>query len=244
MHILERRLSAGTATAYADATRNAAPHAVQIADRWHLLRNLSEALKGALEPHHRILAQAAFTVRKPEVRPPSLALATPLVTQQSARNQQYREKRHDRYEQVMDLARQGTAIKKIARALDIDRRTVRRWVRSEGFPERKLVYRSSSIDAYASYLDQRRQEGCHNATQLWRELRELNSRGQVSIVRRWLRRRYGPRSGESKHIAKPPLIRASPRQTAWLMLTEPASASTYLKEIYRQSPQPGDFCTS
>jgi transposase len=38
---------------YAEATRKAAPGAVQVANRWHLLRNLSEALKNALDPHHR-----------------------------------------------------------------------------------------------------------------------------------------------------------------------------------------------
>jgi transposase len=43
---------------YAEATRKGAPRAVQVADRWHLLRNLSEALKNALDPHHRLLAQA------------------------------------------------------------------------------------------------------------------------------------------------------------------------------------------
>jgi transposase len=59
----------------------------------------------------------------------------------------------------------------------------------------------------------------------------------VNIVRRWLRRRYRLRSEEKEHIAKAPLKRASPRHTAWLMLIEPASATTYLKENYRQSPQ-------
>jgi len=44
---------------YAQATRAAAPGAIQVADRWHLLRNLSEALKNALSPHHRLLTHAA-----------------------------------------------------------------------------------------------------------------------------------------------------------------------------------------
>ena len=41
---------------YAEAARRAAPHAVQVADRWHLLRNLSEALGHALAPHHRLFS--------------------------------------------------------------------------------------------------------------------------------------------------------------------------------------------
>lgn len=44
---------------YAEATRKAVPRAVQVADRWHLLRNVSEALRHALAPHHRLFSQAA-----------------------------------------------------------------------------------------------------------------------------------------------------------------------------------------
>ena len=32
-------------------------------------------------------------------------------------------------------------------------------------------------------------------------------------------------------------MRASPRQVAWLLLTEPASSHPYLQELYRLSPQ-------
>jgi transposase len=42
---------------YAEAMRRAIPQAVQIADRWHLLRNLSEALRNALQPYHRTLTK-------------------------------------------------------------------------------------------------------------------------------------------------------------------------------------------
>jgi len=53
-------VSRDRASAYAEATRRAAPQAVQIADRWHLMRNMSEALRTALQPHHRVLKQAAL----------------------------------------------------------------------------------------------------------------------------------------------------------------------------------------
>ena len=48
---------------YAEATRKAAPAAVQVAGRWHLLRNLSEALTHALAPYHRLFTQVARGVR-------------------------------------------------------------------------------------------------------------------------------------------------------------------------------------
>jgi len=62
-------------------------------------------------------------------------------------------------------------------------------MRSDGFPERKLVFRFSAVDAHATYLEQRWQQGCHNASQLWREMQQQGFRGQASIVRNWLRQR-------------------------------------------------------
>src|ERR1019366_1570867 len=55
-------VSRDRASIYAEAADRAAPLAVQIADRWHLLRNLSEALIGVLAPHHRLMIEAARAV--------------------------------------------------------------------------------------------------------------------------------------------------------------------------------------
>lgn len=60
-------VSRDRASLYAQAATAAAPHAVQVADRWHLLHNLSGALISALVPHHRLLVEAAqASISKPE----------------------------------------------------------------------------------------------------------------------------------------------------------------------------------
>jgi transposase len=58
------------AGAYADGAARGAPDATQTADRWHLLRNSREALRGVLEQHHRDLREAARTAALP-MEPPT-----------------------------------------------------------------------------------------------------------------------------------------------------------------------------
>ncbi len=231
-------VSRDRASAYSEATRKAAPRAVQVADRWHLLRNMSDALKSALEPHHRVLKQAAsLTYRVVTMAPTAFPAPAPTVTQAKRMQEQSRQQRYSRYQEVMELVRSGLSQSDISRQLLVDRRTIRRWSRAEEFPERKVSCRCSAVDEYSEYLNHRVLEGCRNATRLWKELREQGFGGQQSIVRRWLRLRHGPRSQAVLRQPALPPARTSPCHTAWFMLTAPHAAGTYLEELYRLSPQ-------
>src|SRR4051812_47742376 len=46
------------ADVYADGARQGAPRAVHVADRWHLLRNLGEAVRTAVGAHHAAVRRA------------------------------------------------------------------------------------------------------------------------------------------------------------------------------------------
>ena len=130
------------------------------------------------------------------------------------------------------------AVTQAARNCGLGRKTVRRWIGVGGFPERKPVERVSMVDAYGEVLEQRWQQGCHNAAQLWRELRQQGFTGWPSTVRNWIGQRTGLRRGGARTppaSAAPP--RASPRQTAWLLRKEPEEARPYLEELCRRSPQ-------
>ena len=140
---------------------------MQTADRRHLPRNLTETLVGVLAPHHRAIDQAARTVFTKAM--PAIAETTPgspTLTRVQQTKQQRRDRRLIRYESVMELVHKGLSQREISCALGVDRRTVRRWIRACGFPERKQVHRKNAIDQHRSYLDQRWNEGCHNAAQL------------------------------------------------------------------------------
>ena len=232
-------VSRDRASLYAEAIDRAAPHAIQVADRWHLLRNLSEALTGVLAPHHRIMTEAARAMSKrPVASPIKRSTAEPIPTRAMSAKQGRRDRRLSRYESVVEQVRNGLSQAEISCRLGIDRRTIRRWTRSDGFPERKPVFRMNSIDEHRLYLDQRWEEGCHNASQLWRELRERGFTGMDSIVRNWVRQHYGRRSSRAQQEpVAPQQPRVSPRQTTWQILKSCESGRAYLEELYRHCPE-------
>ena len=51
-------ISRDRSSLYAEGAREGAPAAVQVADRWHLMKNLTEALERILQRHHSELRQA------------------------------------------------------------------------------------------------------------------------------------------------------------------------------------------
>jgi hypothetical protein len=159
-------ISRDRASLYAQAATTAAPHAMQVADRWHLLHNLTEAFIGALVPHHRLLSETARAlVINPEA---SSALPPAKADKPTPRNQAKqrlnREHRVAKYEAVMEQVRKGVTQHEIARSCGVGIRTIRRWIRAQVFPERRIAERRSKVDRHREYLEQRWNEGCHNAS--------------------------------------------------------------------------------
>ena len=236
-------VSRDRASLYAEAATNAAPQAIQVADRWHLLHNLSEAFVSALEPFHRLLMEVARSVAKrPEAAPPTPmvipAPASPSLIARQGASQQKRDRRLSRYQEVMEQFRHGASKNEVARNCGMGRRTVRRWIAAQEFPERKHVDRLSSVDQHRLHLEQRWEQGCHNAAQLWRELQGRGFTCQSAIVRRWIQKRYGSKGPHGKRASpQSSWAHASPRQTAWLFLKEPEDARPYLEEVRNRSPE-------
>jgi transposase len=177
--------------AYADAAREAAPQAVQVLDRWHLLKNLSEHLERFVDSQRSLVEQAAADVRAKRMIDASLAASsdTMLSSRTDTEKQVHRQKRYERYLKVTELHEQGLSERAISRTLCINRGTVRKFLHSDGFPERGQKKRTGSIlDPYVPYIHQRWAEGCDNSHQLWREIRDRGYEGGVGMVRRYTKR--------------------------------------------------------
>src|ERR1700694_4149692 len=70
-------------TGYADAIKRGAPQVTQVADRWHLLENLGEAVEQVLGQHRRALA-INTTPAEPEPLLPTVATPTAPPTDERA----------------------------------------------------------------------------------------------------------------------------------------------------------------
>lgn len=225
-------VSRDRAGVYAEGTRVGAPQAQQVADRFHLLQNLVDALQRLLLRNHKLLTEAGKQVRAPA----AVEKATPTKTetiagaerrqpQQEQARQQRRERRHARYEQVQEWHRQGMSIHQIARNLKMHRRSVRQLLGATELPERSLPRRHpSQFDRYQKYLRERWEAGCHNAAQLYRELKEQGFTGCQSALRHYLLswRETLPeefRDGRGGKTGPPPVpVNFSARATTWLLL--------------------------
>lgn len=211
---------------YANAASTGAPQAVQVADRWHLLKNLGDALQQVLEKYAVRLRHWSGT--SPQTAPiQAVEIPNRIVSQRQQEQIVIRRAaRLDRFEQVHRLHRQGWSQVAIGRSLSLSAKTIRRYLAAEVFPERQPRSMASQLDPYQAYLLQRWNEGCHNAVQLRREIGSHGYSGGITQVRDYVARL---RQAQALAALPPPSTSAwpvdvmnttplTPRRTAFLLL--------------------------
>jgi len=193
------------AGAYADGVRHGAPDAVQVADRWHLLRNLDEAVRAVIDRHHTAIRQAVRQAAEPAITPvadvPACAPDTAKLNSVERRRQDAYARRQARYEEAARLRTAGVSVARIARLIGAERKTIRRWLRAAGAPLWRKPPRATLLAPCHDHLDRRWNEGCHNAALLWRELVQLDYSGRSGTVRKWATQR---RNSEPRETGKLP----------------------------------------
>ncbi len=231
---------------YAEGATLGAPQAQQVADRFHLVLNLSATMERVLEERSRQLILPPVEVPLPpsqsantgDVSPDVPAVAPSHPTPSQLR----RERRLERYQQVIALFNSGHSQAEIARTLGMERKTVRRWLRRGQFPERKPPHRRPpKVNEFADYLQQRWDEGCHNASRLYQEIREKGYRGKRAMVARFVAgwRKTG------KAAAPNAPERIAPKHAA-ILVTRPAEKMTdeqqqLFDRITAQCPEVSDL---
>ena len=169
---------------YATAAREGAPQARQVADRWHLLKNIGDEPERMMYRHIpliRLVASELSPKKSPEPEPsvPAASLRRP-----ERLKQQIRKKRHQRWTEVMALHNKGCSFREISRITGLSRVTVSRWVGSGTFPEMSTrPPKRGLLDPWREWLKEQRESGNYNASRIWREMVARGFTGSETIVR-------------------------------------------------------------
>ena len=166
-----------------------APDAVQVADRFHLLQNLTDTLFKIVTSRYDRIKQILKTreedVRKPrKVSPehdtPETPASTPTAAELCRRNL---------IETARNLHRRGLTVKAIAAKLDRNPKTISRYLRMTGEAWRhRRRKRGTLLDPYKSYLIDRWSEGCRVGSLLFDEIEARGYQGKITRLRDFLRR--------------------------------------------------------
>src|SRR5713226_5986847 len=204
---------------YIDGATCGAPQATQVADRWHIISNLGDAVEEFL-----IRAQIRLEDGKAlsgESQKRDKPLSSFSATPASQRKSQARLLRKWKlYQRVQELHASGMSLRKIGEELGLARNTVRKYFRQP--PEPPLPtprpLRASQLDPYEDYLLDRWSQGERNAAQLYREISERGFPGSASIVRADVSHlRTTPADGSPPRSRKERAKAVSPRSLRWLL---------------------------
>lgn len=245
---------------YAKGATIGAPQAAQVADRFHLRKNLTDALIQALDRRHVLLMEAAKASAQRQSSagsptpseasgPPEPASdraeARPRISRKQRRQEERRAKRLSHYQQFKQLQAQGLSLRDIALRLKLSRCTVRSWARAESFSERASRPKPRGpLDGFVEHLRRRWEEGCHTAAQLYREVKKKGFAGSAYMVRRCVAAWREPEVGGNRSGPAPKPTsswRPSARNVAWLLLKpqkdRSAEQAAFLAALHQRWPE-------
>jgi transposase len=238
--------------------RQGASAAIQVADRFHVMQNLREALDQVFTTYPQAFDAVNALERQQPVVLPDGVVAVPVLppvetstpAQQRAGHRQAR--RQALHTQVWALHHQGWTAPAIAQHVGLSLRTVPRDLRTATFAERRR--RSdrgeSVLNPYKPYLLERWNAGCYTAMRLFRELQQHGYRGRYGLVAayaRRLREAQGLAPGQRRprqslpRVAEPVCQPLTPRRATWLVLRREAKRTTaevqQLAQLHAQSAE-------
>jgi len=200
------------AGAYADGARTGAPTAIQVADRFHLWKNVCEVVQKTVTAHHGCLRPAP--VAEPAGLPavPAAQVPDPLdpVAVLPRPERRLTTRTRLRFEAVQTRLAAGMSRSAIGRELNLGRRTVRRFADAPSLDVLlvRCENRTTKLDGYLDDVHRLWNSGTTNAAAITEHLRPLGFTGDVQAVRRYVRAFRLP--GGSPQRPDPTRVRPAP----------------------------------
>lgn len=219
---------------YAEALANGAAPIRQVADRWHLVRNLRDCLEQVCEAQRQLDAAAPVALPTPArvlpETPPPLGRCPPRPTASRRWAEQA--------EEAVRRHQAGEGLKIIARALGLERKTVRRYARAGGLPPRRRRLLRHPLEPYRQVLWSLWHKGCHKVADLHRHLIEQHGyRGAARTVGRAVQpwRKHKAAGEHPVPAAVPELLRLPGSRCLAIELIRREPSETFLK-LHQHSP--------
>jgi transposase len=212
---------------YKEGIMQGAPSAIQITDRWHLLRNLSDAILRMCNGLGKELQEAANLLAMEEGGI-EIKVDDGTIYESPAEVSPQEKLFHE----VKELANQGYSNRQIAKMLPIHRQTVARYKATDRVPVKGGKQKKNHIAMpFQQFLLRRWQEGCHSPKQLFLEMKSKGFDGSMSSSYRYLLH-LGMRTGQDQQKLQPRRLKAA--QAAWI-LTAPESKLDDYQRRYRDT---------
>ncbi|MFI2686777.1 transposase [Streptomyces sp. NPDC018586] len=186
---------------FAEGASIGAPAAVQVANRFHLWRNLDEAAERCVS-RHRSCLHASFAESAPEAAPVPAENGSPWPT-----GHRFAGRTRAKHATVHALLPAGHSRRSVQRELGMTYRTVQRLAdaaRPEDLFQRQWQNRRTKLDDFKPYLHERWAQGCTNAWTLWEEIKSQGYTGGYGPVRAYLQLF---RTSPTAPAARPPSLR-------------------------------------
>jgi transposase len=217
-------------TDYATAARTGAAQATQVADRFHIMKNLAEAVEKALlrcwpEVRQAERQEATHQTSQENHLLPSVEEWRPPPTPSSQKAQEMRRaERMDCYQQILELHEKGMSVPKIAQQVGKGVRTVRRWLANGSIPQgQHRRKKHSRFETYAPYVLERWKHGYRNGQRLWQEIKSQGYQGSTRQLYHFLKAlRCEQVAMESETTPDSPKKKVSAREAVWLFVRDPA----------------------
>ena len=180
---------------YRSAIDKAAPDAVQVADRFHLVKNLSGHLEQALS-HYRTELKAAKQEQHSQLiaaSPEETVIAVPQSTATKPAKKSSLEHHQRRVEQqrtMRELRAKGWPNQAIAQEVGVGLRTVERYLSAPDFPEtppRRATFGKGVLDPYKQQLLAWWNDGIREPSVLTQRLRQEGYEGSTRTVQRYIK---------------------------------------------------------
>jgi transposase len=208
---------------FAQGGREGAPQARQIADRFHILQNLREAIQAQLSRTAGSSIRALLPASSGESEHGAMI---PCSSQDKHGDAAHRcltrmtsqQLRQANFDRVRALRREGRNISDIVRQTGFHRRTVAKWIRADALPQRNAATpKTTSPRYFEDYLAQRWTEGCVRGRVLFREIKARGYTGSFSNLERLLAKWRCPKRKIARPAPPPPSPQAVDPTTGQLI---------------------------